>query len=273
MTIMTKSNFVDVVCCNSNHKSWFRAGVLTVKTMVFALLIAVMVVTTMISSSTNTGVVAFRSNNNNNNNNLCPLLVSSSMSSIRRKAATSMRDRQYDHHCNRGSPNSKMRMLSQSPFEETALTILSTTTTTTTQPMIPPFDYDSLLIAMTGRGEDVATSATATAQTSVIQEIVFNNTDFLIFLAGIFPFVWATVEFWRRVMTGQSFGTGTDSIIIGIDDAPQDSRGRRILGKGALFTAYALFIIAFGTIGIVGYSVVTSAPPPPFELSSSLSSL
>ena len=168
-----------------------------------------------------------------------------------------------------------MRMLSQSPFEETALTILSTTTTTTTQPMMLPFDYDSLLIAMTGSGEDVATSAIATAQTSVIQEIVFNNTDFLIFLAGIFPFVWATVEFWRRVMTGQSFGTGTgtDSIIIGIDDAPQDSRGRRILGKGALFTAYALFIIAFGTIGIVGYSVVTSAPPPPFELSSSLSSL
>ena len=271
MTIMTRSNFVNVVCCNSNHKSWFRAGVLTVKTMVFALLIAVMVVTTMISSSTNTGVVAFRSSNNNNN--LCPLSVSSSMSSIRRNVATSMRDRQYDHHCNRGSLNSKMRMLSQSPFEETALTILSTTTTTTTQPMMLPFDYDSLLIAMTGSGEDVATSAIATAQTSVIQEIVFNNTDFLIFLAGIFPFVWATVEFWRRVMTGQSFGTGTDSIIIGIDDAPQDSRGRRILGKGALFTAYALFIIAFGTIGIVGYSVVTSAPPPPFELSSSLSSL
>ena len=271
MTIMTKSNFVNVVCCNSNHKSWFRAGVLTVKTMVFALLIAVMVVTTMISSSTNTGVVAFRSNNNNN---LCPSsVVSSSMSSIRRKVATSMRDHQYYHHCNRGSPNSKMRMLSQSPFEETALTILSTTTTTATQPMMLPFEYDSLLIAMTGSGEDVATSATATAQTSVIQEIVFNNTDFLIFLAGIFPFVWATVEFWRRVMTGQSFGTGTDSIIIGIDDAPQDSRGRRILGKGALFTAYALFIIAFGTIGIVGYSVVTSAPPPPFELSSSLSSL
>lgn len=66
-------------------------------------------------------------------------------------------------------------------------------------------------------------------------------------------------------MFGESFGTGTDSIVIGMDDMPSDSRGRRVLGKGALITAYTLFVIAFGTLAIVGYSVVTSAPPPSAE--------
>ncbi|KAG7370709.1 hypothetical protein IV203_019279 [Nitzschia inconspicua] len=90
----------------------------------------------------------------------------------------------------------------------------------------------------------------------------FQNSDVWVFLAGVFPFAWATVEFWRRIMFGEPFGTGRDSVIIGMDDAPQDSRGRRVLGKGALITAYVLFVIAFGTIGVVLYSVLSSAPPP-----------
>jgi hypothetical protein len=97
----------------------------------------------------------------------------------------------------------------------------------------------------------------------------FQNTDVWVFLAGVFPFAWATVEFWRRIMFGEPFGTGTDSVIIGMDDSPQDSRGRRVLGKGALITAYVLFVLAFGTIGIVLYSVVSSAPPPTEFLSGS----
>lgn len=88
------------------------------------------------------------------------------------------------------------------------------------------------------------------------------NTDFWVFLFGIFPFAWATVEFWKRIAFGEAFGTGTDSVVIGMDDLPADSRGRRVLGKGALVTAYVLFALAFGTIGIVLYSVISSDAPP-----------
>jgi hypothetical protein len=38
--------------------------------------------------------------------------------------------------------------------------------------------------------------------------------------------------------------------------------GRKVLGKGALVTAYILFAIAFGTLGIVLYSVISSDAPP-----------
>lgn len=73
--------------------------------------------------------------------------------------------------------------------------------------------------------------------------------------------MWATYEFWRRIMFGESFGTGTDRVIIGMEDSPKDSRGTRVLGRGALITAYVLFICAFGTLAVVGYSVATSEPP------------
>jgi hypothetical protein len=109
---------------------------------------------------------------------------------------------------------------------------------------------------------DPAAAAAATTVSSFVK-----NTDFWVFLAGIFPFAWATVEFWRRIAFGESFGTGSDSVVIsnvsiGVDDSPVDSRGRRVLGKDALITAYILFALAFGTIGIVLYSVITSDAPP-----------
>lgn len=95
---------------------------------------------------------------------------------------------------------------------------------------------------------------------------LFKNADVWVFLVGIFPFAWAAVEFWRRIMFGEPFGTGRDSVIIGMDDAPSDSRGRRVLGRGALITAYVLFVIAFGTVGIVLYSVASSTPLGPDDL-------
>lgn len=100
------------------------------------------------------------------------------------------------------------------------------------------------------------------AATSSVSGLV-HNSDVWVFVAGVFPFAWATVEFWRRIAFGESFGTGSDSIvIIGEDNAPEDSRGRRVLGRGALVVAYVLFTIAFATVGIVLYSVISSAPPP-----------
>ena len=55
--------------------------------------------------------------------------------------------------------------------------------------------------------------------------------DTVVFIIGCAPFAVATVEFWRRIAVGASFGTGTDSVIIGEDNNPESSRGQRILGK------------------------------------------
>jgi len=95
-----------------------------------------------------------------------------------------------------------------------------------------------------------------------------NIQDIVIFIIGVIPFIWATIEFFRRVSLGLPFGTGSDSvtIFIGEDDNVESSRGRRVLGKGALVIAILLFGIASASIGIAVYSVITSAPPPPTQL-------
>ena len=84
------------------------------------------------------------------------------------------------------------------------------------------------------------------------------NKDVIVFLAGITPFAWATVEFWRRIAVGEPFGTGTDSVYIGKDNAPNQSRGRQTLDSGAFLVAYVLFGIAAGVIGLTLYSVMSS---------------
>jgi len=93
------------------------------------------------------------------------------------------------------------------------------------------------------------------------QELSLQNQDVWVFVAGIIPFAWATVEFWSRIAVGKPFGTGSDSVYIGKDNAPKESRGRQVLDKGAFTVAYLLFGIAAGAIGLTLYSVVTSAPP------------
>jgi hypothetical protein len=118
----------------------------------------------------------------------------------------------------------------------------------------------------------VMTTATAVTTTTATTSNLIQNVDVYVFLAGIFPFAWATVEFWRRIMFGEPFGTGKDSVIIGMDNVPTESRGRRVLGKGALLTAYVLFVIAFGTIAIVLYSVMSSPLPSPDDFLPSSSS-
>lgn len=93
------------------------------------------------------------------------------------------------------------------------------------------------------------------------------------FVVGLVPFAVATVEFWRRIAVGDTFGTGSDSVvIIGEDDAPLSSRGRRVLGKGALVTAYLLFGVAATVLGIVLYSVLTSGAPETIALPTSAGS-
>ena len=68
--------------------------------------------------------------------------------------------------------------------------------------------------------------------------------DTAVFAIGVIPFAWATWEFWRRIVGGESFGTGSDSVIIGEDLNPESSRGRRVLGNDALAVAYVLFGVA-----------------------------
>jgi hypothetical protein len=86
------------------------------------------------------------------------------------------------------------------------------------------------------------------------------NTDVWIFIAGLIPFGWATIEFWRRIAVGEPFGTGKDSVYIGKDGVPKESRGRRVLDRGAFLVAYLLFGIAAAAIAITLISVVTSPP-------------
>jgi len=38
--------------------------------------------------------------------------------------------------------------------------------------------------------------------------------DTVVFVIGFIPFIWATNEFWRRIVAGESFGTGASSVII-----------------------------------------------------------
>lgn len=92
---------------------------------------------------------------------------------------------------------------------------------------------------------------------------LLRNTDVWVFIVGIIPFGWATVEFWRRIAVGEPFGTTRDSIYIGKENAPLESRGRRVLDRGAFLVAYILFGIAAAAIGITLYSVVTSPPMDP----------
>ena len=93
-----------------------------------------------------------------------------------------------------------------------------------------------------------------------------DTTNTVVFLVGIFPFIWATIEFWRRIAVGLPFGTGSDSIIIepittiGEDNNPSSSRGRQVLGKGAIVVAYILFAVAAFSVGIAVFSVVTTSP-------------
>lgn len=106
---------------------------------------------------------------------------------------------------------------------------------------------------------DSAQSATANFNDT---GLLSNKAIIATFVVGVIPFAVATVEFWRRIAVGDSFGTGSDSVvIIGQDEAPLSSRGRRVLGKGALVTAYILFAAAAGVLGIVLYAVLTSGDP------------
>jgi hypothetical protein len=121
--------------------------------------------------------------------------------------------------------------------------------------------FDASLSSFWISGGEVA-GADSTQSSYIDTGLLSNQAIVATFIVGLVPFAVATVEFWRRIAVGESFGTGKDSVvIIGEDNDPLSSRGRRVLGKGALITAYILFAIAAGVLGIVLYSVLTSGDP------------
>ena len=86
------------------------------------------------------------------------------------------------------------------------------------------------------------------------------ETAFAVFIVGLIPFAIATVEFWRRIAVGASFGTADPVYFtIGEDDAPSSSRGKQVLGKGALVIAYAIFAVVAVVLGLVLFSVLTTS--------------
>eukprot|EP00970_Alexandrium_tamarense_P016190 scaffold6254_cov172-Alexandrium_tamarense.AAC.2 len=123
------------------------------------------------------------------------------------------------------------------------------------------------------------TSDTVTTTLQPAIEQLSPTTTLVVFIIGIIPFLWATVEFWRRIAFGESFGTTADSVVIpspfdnnnddnsrseknkgvltiGEDGDLSSSRGRRTLDRGALVVAYVLFAVAAFVVGIAIASVV-----------------
>lgn len=119
----------------------------------------------------------------------------------------------------------------------------------------------------------ITSSSSSSSLLSLGASSFLTNTDVWVFVAGIIPFVWATIEFWRRIAVGEPFGTGSDSVIIGEGNNPESSHGKRVLGKDALIVAYLLFGISAAVVGFVLYTVLTNDAPPPDFASSVVSEI
>jgi hypothetical protein len=84
--------------------------------------------------------------------------------------------------------------------------------------------------------------------------------DTIVFVIGCVPFVWATIEFWRRIFVGDPFGTGQDSVIINDTSGNRPKGVRRVLGQDAITAAYILFALAGASavlVAIAGVDVLS----------------
>ena len=101
--------------------------------------------------------------------------------------------------------------------------------------------------------EEVDGDGTPTTNTADFAPVV-RQSDVVVFVVGVLPFIWATGEFWRRVLRGEVFGTGRDSVVIPKDFGEQGDEGgggrRRVLTSSALTTAWLLFAIAGASVAI-----------------------
>lgn len=95
-----------------------------------------------------------------------------------------------------------------------------------------------------------------------------NIKDISIFMVGTVPFVWAGIEFNRRVLNNEGFGTSLNRVFFAWPDDDDDdelnnnnNNNTIVLGKSALSLAYLLFGSAFLITAISIISITTSAKP------------
>ena len=152
-------------------------------------------------------------------------------------------------------------------MDQTAIAFVVSPLKTHTKRLNPSSTKVSLILPSETSNDFLTTTSSVSSFQILLSDTTTSswlaNTDVWVFIAGIIPFAWATVQFWTRIATGQPFGTGEDFIYIGKDNVPEESRGQRTLDRGAFLVAYVLFGIAAAAIGITLYSVITSPPLPP----------
>ena len=102
-----------------------------------------------------------------------------------------------------------------------------------------------------------ANAVTEAASTMTFEPRGITPEDSVIFVIGCVPFVWAGVEFWRRIAVGDPFGTGKDSVIINDSSGNRPTPVRRVLGQDAIIAARILFGLAFASLALV----FLAAPP------------
>ena len=113
----------------------------------------------------------------------------------------------------------------------------------------------SLLVAVpaAANAEEVAAAYLAAAPSAAPQFEPRGITpeDTFVFVLGCVPFIWAGVEFWRRIAVGDPFGTGRDSVIINDTSGNRSRAVRRVLGRDAIIAAQVLFALAFASGALV----------------------
>ena len=92
---------------------------------------------------------------------------------------------------------------------------------------------------------------TAESATEVFEPRGITTEDTVVFVIGCVPFLWATVEFWRRIAVGDPFGTGKDSVIINDTSGNRPKAVRRVLGQDAIIAARILFALAAASAVLV----------------------
>jgi len=109
-------------------------------------------------------------------------------------------------------------------------------------------------LAVEKGAEEFADQAAAAAAAGPFVPQGVTALDTGVFVVGIIPFIWAAVSFWTRIVNGQPFGTGKDSVVIdtGREDwkAADGTGSSRILSAGALRLAYVL--MAFAGVSLAG---------------------
>lgn len=121
-------------------------------------------------------------------------------------------------------------------------------------------------VALEDAGAQAAAAAVAAVTPETLQAFEprgITTEDTIVFVIGCVPFLWATIEFWRRIFVGDPFGTGQDSVIINDTSGNRPKAVRRVLGQDAITAAYILFALAGGSVllvAIAGVDVLSGGP-------------